>query len=137
MATALTTTEDTTATQGRTTNPDLRTAPMPLDLFERDDALLVIASLPGVHSEDLDIRLEGDRLTVTADRHEPIPAGTDDAVATPLFRELGSVRWTRAVRLRTPVDADAINAKLENGMLQLTMPKAPEARPRAIEVNVG
>lgn len=119
------------------TSPDLRAALLPVDLYERDDALLLLATLPGVRPEDLDIRLEADRLTVTAERHEPAPHGQSDTVASPIFRELGSVRWTREVRLRTPVDADRIDASLEQGVLRLTLPKAPEARPRTIEVKVA
>lgn len=117
--------------------PDLRTALLPVDLYEREDALILLASLPGVRAEDLDIQLESDRLTLTAERHEPNPHAADDTVATPLFRELGGVRWTRQVRLRTPVDADQVEAKLEHGLLRLTLPKAPQARPRTIPIKAG
>lgn len=121
-----------------TSSPDLRTAPLLVDLYERDDALLLTASMPGVRAEDLDIQLEADRLTLTAERHEPVPpGGDDDTVATALFRELGGVRWTRSVRLATPVDPDAVTASLDQGVLQLTLPKAEHARPRTIEIKVG
>ncbi|MCK6506433.1 Hsp20/alpha crystallin family protein [Myxococcota bacterium] len=125
------------ATVQTPSSPDLRTALLPVDLYEGDEALVLLASLPGVRAEDLDIQLEADRLTLTAERHEPSPHGADETVATPLFRELGGVRWTRQVRLRTPVDADQVQAKLEHGLLRLTLPKAPQARPRTIQVKAG
>ena len=145
------------ATLQTQTSQELRTALLPIDLYEREDALLLLASLPGVRAEDLYIQLEGDRLTLTAERHEPAPHGDDstladtasdtaadtaadlaaDTAAAPLFRELGGVRWTRQVHLRTPVDADQVQAHLEHGLLRLTLPKAPQARPRTIPVKAG
>lgn len=149
------------ATLQTQTSQELRTALLPIDLYEREDALLLLASLPGVRAEDLDIQLEGDRLTLTAERREPAPHGDDstladtasdtasdtaadaaadlaaDTAAAPLFRELGGVRWTRQVHLRTPVDADQVQAHLEHGLLRLTLPKAPQARPRTIPVKAG
>ena len=141
------------ATLQTQTSQDLRTALLPIDLYEREDALLLLASLPGVRAEDLYIQLEGDRLTLTAERREPAPHDDDstladaagdtaadlaaDTAAAPLFRELGGVRWTRQVHLRTPVDADQVQAHLEHGLLRLTLPKAPQARPRTIPVKAG
>ena len=58
--------------------PHVRTAPLAADLYETDEALLLVASLPGVRAEDLDIQLEGDRLTVTATRHIFDPSGAGD-----------------------------------------------------------
>lgn len=137
MQTELTTPQDTPQR-----HPDMRTATLPADLYETDEALLLLASLPGVKAEDLEVQLDGDRLTVTATRHEPVPSPAaegvgDDTVTTPLFRELGDVRWQRSFRLRTAVDADAIEARLEAGELTITLPKAPELRPRTIEVKAG
>ncbi|MCB9777103.1 MAG: Hsp20/alpha crystallin family protein [Alphaproteobacteria bacterium] len=122
------------------TTPHLRAAALPVDLYEREDALLLIADLPGVAAEDLDIQLEGDTLSIGATRHEPMPRGqdtADDTVADVVFRELGSVRWERTFRLRTPVDRQGIDARLEAGVLTLTLPKAEEARPHSIPVNVA
>ncbi len=123
--------------------PDLRTAALPVDLIETDDALVLIANLPGVRAEDLNVSLEGNELALQADRHEPLPVhgdtsdSGDDTQPVALFRELGGVRWERRFRLRTPIDADNIEARLDAGVLQLTLPKAPEVRPRKIEIAVG
>lgn len=124
------------------TDTTIRTAALPADLYETDDALLLLASLPGVRAEDLEVQLDGDRLTVTATRHEPVPVAAaegaaDDTVTTPLFRDLGDLRWQRTWRLRTPVDADGVQARLDAGELTITLPKAPEVRPRTIEVKAG
>ena len=120
-----------------TPNGTLRSAPLPVDLLETDDALLLVADLPGVKAEDLDIQLEADRLTLTATRQEPAPAAGEEVVPTPLFRDLGAVRWERSFRLRTPVDADGITATLDQGVLQLTLPKAEAVRPRTIAVQTA
>ncbi len=133
----------TTATpQPAITRPQLRPTALPMDLLETDDAFILLANLPGVRKEDLHIDLQNNQLTVSADRHEPLPAGTDadagdDMQPTPLFRELGGIRWERSFKLSTPIDVEHIDAHLDNGVLQLTLPKAPEARPRKIEIKVG
>jgi len=112
----------------------LSTAALPIDLYEQEAALLLVASLPGVSREDLEIQLEGEHLSISATRHEPAPTAGEDVVATPIFRELDAVRWTRTLRLRTPVQADAITATLEAGVLTVTLPKAEQARARTIPV---
>lgn len=121
----------------------IRTAPLPFDLYETDTAFLLRAQLPGVRKEDLDLRLDGDRLVLGAVRHEPVPTAAsaadsaEDTVPVPLFRELGAQRWERSIQLRVPVEADAVEARLEAGILQLSLPKAPQARPRSIPVKVA
>ena len=115
----------------------IRHADLPLNLYEGDEQFIVLSSLPGVRPEDLEVRLEGDQLTVAATRHEPHPAAEGDAQARPLFRELGGVRYSRQLRLRGPIHAEAIEARLDQGLLRVTVPKAAAARPRTIEVRVG
>lgn len=139
MANIQTTTQSTPATQS-VQRPQLRPTVLPMDLMETDESFILLANLPGVRKEDLHIDIQNDTLTVSADRHEPLPAGAnarDDVQPTPLFRELGGVRWERSFRLTTPIDMEHVEAHLDNGVLQLTLPKAPEARPRRIEVKVG
>lgn len=115
----------------------IRPTQLPVDLYEGDDQITVLARLPGVRREDLEVRLEGDQLTVTATRHEPAPAAEDDHQPRALFRELAAVQYVRQIRLRSPIDADGIDARLEQGLLQLRLPKAAAARPRVIEVRAG
>jgi len=114
-----------------------RATQLPVDLYEGDDHITVLARLPGVRPEDLEVRLEGDQLTLSATRHEPVPAGEGDHQARALFRELGEAHFSRQIRLRSPIDADGIDARLELGLLQLRLPKAEAARPRVIEVRAG
>ncbi len=118
-------------------NSQLRTVELPLDLYESDDRFTLLARLPGVRPEDLEVRLEGDHLHLRATRPEPVPASDEARPVRPLFRELSGLQWTRSLRLRTPIEAERVDARLEAGLLRLELPKAAAARPRTIEVRAG
>jgi len=101
-----------------------------LDMYEEKDELVVKTELTGVKKEDLDISLEGDVLTIKAEK-KPEEAAED-------ARKYTSERWfgqySRSLSLPFHVDADKASATFENGLLEIRFPKAEEAKARHIEV---
>jgi len=100
-----------------------------VDIVETNDALEVIADLPGVSLEGLQVKLEDDVLTIYG-RVTP----DDLAKARPLYREFESGDFFRAFRLTGDFDRDQIEAILRNGVLRVVLKKSPHARPRQIDV---
>jgi HSP20 family protein len=102
----------------------------PLNLAEDTDNLYLTAELPGVRPEDLDLSVEGDGLIL---RGERTIAETDKKVNYHRReREAGTFR--RIVSLPVKVDAEKVSAKFRNGVLTATLPKAPEAKARQIDI---
>jgi HSP20 family protein len=116
---------------GRT--PSLMNAWGPtLDLYENKDNLTVKVELPGMKKEDIEISLQDDTLTVSGERkHEET---LKDAETHRLERFYG--RFQRSVAINVPVQADKIKATYADGVLTVVLPKAEQAKPRQIEINV-
>jgi HSP20 family molecular chaperone IbpA len=101
-----------------------------VDVFENEHEILVVADLPGVAKEDLEIRLEDSELTIEGRRGAP-PNGT--AVSA----EYRPADFRRSFVLPTGIDREAVDAQLCAGVLRLKLPKAAALRPRRIEVRAG
>jgi HSP20 family protein len=97
--------------------------------IEEKDQLVIKTELPGIDKNDLDISLEGDRLTIKAEKKEEI---TEEA--THHIRERYYGRYFRSVTLPYPVKADNISATFDNGVLELRLPKAEEVKAKKIEI---
>lgn len=110
-------------------------ANMPLNVSETADAYVVEAVVPGVKPEDLDITLQDNVLTLTAETHQEQQSGGKQANFHRVERRYGRV--SRSVALPTQVQSDAVKATLENGVLRLEVPKAEAVKPRKITVNVN
>ena len=104
-----------------------------LDMYEEKDELVVKAELPGIKKEHLDISLEGGILAIKAEK-EP-EAVAEEAAYYHCERSFG--QYYRSVSLPFHVDADRVSATFENGLLEIRLPKAAEAKSRHIEVKVG
>lgn len=104
-----------------------------LDVRENDGAYTIIANLPGMNPDDININLHDGLLTIVAD----IPAPAVDEDTRVLVNERVYGKFARRLNLRQPVDADNIDATYENGVLTLVIPKTPEAQPRQIPVRIG
>jgi HSP20 family protein len=102
----------------------------PVDIFEDEDGLVVLADLPGVASEGLDVRVEQRILTITA-HAQPAPSGTA------LHREFELTNFFRQFQLPEEVDTARIQAELKQGVLTLRLPRAPKEQPRRVEVRAG
>jgi HSP20 family protein len=107
---------------------------MPLNVSETADAFVIEAVVPGVKAEDLDITLQDNVLTVTAETRQEQQNGDKQAFHR-VERRYGRV--SRTVGLPTLVQTDAVQATLENGVLRLEIPKAEAVKPRKITVNVN
>ena len=108
--------------------PAERTMRLPLDAYATDDAFVLTAYVPGVKAEDLEITFEGEELTVRG-RFQPAPEG-----ASFLKQELFHGAFERRLTFNVPVNADAIEATFENGVLTLRVPKAEASKPKQIKV---
>ena len=101
---------------------------LPVDVLANDDAFHIQAYLPGVNAEDVSITFEGDDLRI----HGSYPAL--DGEAKYARRELFHGEFERRLAFSVPVNADAIEALFENGVLNLHVPKAEEVRPKQIAI---
>lgn len=104
------------------------------DVFETPDAYVVRTELAGIPVEDIDIELNEDVLTISGARTLTPPPG--DATKA-LLTERGRGDFSRSTTLPVGVQSDAITARLTDGVLEVTVPKAPEVRPRKIAVTLG
>lgn len=102
------------------------------EVVEAADEIRVTVDLPGHDPSGLDVKLEGDILTVRSERKQELPQGRH----THLLAERGYGIFARSFVLPSTVDAARCEARLENGVLTVILPKREEARPRSIEVKV-
>jgi HSP20 family protein len=104
-----------------------------LDISERKDAYLVTVELPGLKAEDLDITMEDGLLTIQGDRQ--FTAESSEQQFHRVERRYGAFR--RSITLPAHVMAEGIQASFEDGVLQILVPKAEEAKPKRIQVRPG
>ncbi len=105
--------------------------PMPLEVYETGDELVVRALVPGVTEDNLDVQYQQGMLTIRAKTETP--AAHDDW--TWHLREIGYGEMTRTLTLPREIDVDHAQASFKDGILTLHLPKAPEARPKQIKVS--
>lgn len=112
------------------TREEARTLTPPVDIFETPEGLGVVADLPGVTKDQVDIRVENGVLTIkgTAPQKEE---------AEPVYREFRLANYFRQFQLSEEVDQDKIQAEMRNGVLSISLPKKEAAKPRQIQVKVG
>ena len=103
----------------------------PVDVFENDASITLLADLPGVPREQLHLRVDGDTLVLEA---TAVTAGPEDMVL--VYGEAQIPHYRRQFTLSRELDPSRIEAQLRDGVLRLTIPKAEEARPRRIQVQV-
>lgn len=101
-----------------------------VDIIERPDKLLVLADVPGVKPDDVDIQYEQGLLTI----HGKVAQRQDEENTNWLLREYGVGDFYRTFKIGEGIDAAKIHAELKNGVLELHLPKAEEAKPRKIVV---
>jgi HSP20 family protein len=107
-----------------------RRAEIPMDMHETKDDLIVKAELPGFKKEDIDVKLEGDSLTLKAvSKREELPKESTSYLSERCFGE-----YSRSLTLPVPVQSDKVVASFENGILELRLPKTEQVKARHIEV---
>jgi HSP20 family protein len=105
----------------------------PVDISERKDAYVFTVELPGIKVEDLEIAFQDGLLTIQGER--TLTQDSTDEQFHVLERRYGLFR--RSITLPLHVQADAIEASTEDGVLQVVVPKVEEAKPKRIEVHAG
>ncbi len=110
----------------------LRTAPSypALNVWSNEDGLLVTAEVPGVNSEDIEVSVIGDTLTLSGARKpDELKEG-----ARYHRQERGYGKFSRTLQLPYPVSVDKIEASFKDGVLSIRLPRAEEDKPRKITV---
>lgn len=103
---------------------------MPIDVHETADAYTVVANMPGLDADQLNINWHDNKLTISVELPAPqIPENTKV-----LLQERAFGKFARTLTLPLAVDADAVSAEYVNGILTLVLPKTPEVQPRKITV---
>ena len=103
-----------------------------LDIYETSEGLVLEADLPGVQANHLEIRVQDNVLHLYGKVTWPIAPGTKQ-----LHGEIREEDFYRSFILSDEVDTDQITADFSDGVLKLTLPKAPKAKPRKIEVRTN
>jgi len=112
------------------TRDEARTLAPLVDIFELPDGLAVVADLPGVAKEDVDVHVQEGLLTISG----KIPAG--DAPTAVLGREYELRNYFRQFQLSEQIDQERIKADMKYGVLTIHLPKAEKAKPKRIAVDV-
>ncbi len=113
----------------RTRHHERYVAP-PVDIYETRKGLVVLADVPGVAPEALDVRVDHNVLTIRGHARHGVPGKVT-------YREYDLVHFFRQFELNDTVDQRHITADLKSGVLTVHVPKAQEAKPRQIEVHVA
>ncbi len=103
-----------------------------VDIFETKDELVLVADMPGVPPDGVDVGLEGDELSIEG----RVRSGEYDGLK-PLYVEYGVGGYHRRFTLGEMIDRDGIKAQMKNGVLVLRLPKAERARARRITVDAA
>ncbi len=104
---------------------------VPVDIYTTDENVVILAALPGLRPEDVDITFEGNTVTLRGEFAQP----TEENINWHL-QERYYGPFERTITLNIPVDMDHAEAFFENGLLKLIIPKAEEIRPKKIKVHV-
>jgi len=120
-------------TFGPVTGADAGPWAPPVDICETDDALVIVAELPGVKQEDVQVTVLDGTLTLRGERKVE-PVGEAEAV---LRRERATGPFVRHVLLPTSVDPTGVTATYRDGVLTIRVPKKETAKPRTIAVDVN
>lgn len=119
------------STPAETTRPGMTFTPA-VDIFETDKAITLLADMPGVVTDKLNIDLRENTLTLEGDVESP--EGSDEDV---LFREYPIGKYFRQFTLSEVIDQARIEAALKDGVLRLDLPKVEKATPRKIAVSAA
>jgi len=113
-----------------------RVTTLPVDIYDRGEELIVQAFVPGIHADSLDITIDDGVLTIAGQFPELYPSD-ESANWSWYTRELRTGSFQRSFSLPYKIDVDNVTASVEDGVLRLVLPKAPEAKPRRIPVGSG
>lgn len=102
----------------------------PIDIYETDEGLVLLADLPSVNQQGVELQVQDNRLTLFGRGKSPVPPE-----ARVVYREYQEGDYLRSFILSDEVDHQRIRAKLNNGVLEVVLPKAHRVQPRKIQVS--
>ena len=103
-----------------------------VDVFEDGSGITLLADMPGVPKEQLELKIEGDALLIEGGVQQPTPDGLEA-----VYAEVRVPRYRRSFTLSRELDTARIDANLKDGVLTLRIPKQAHAQPRRIAVTAG
>lgn len=103
-----------------------------VDVYEDDAGITLLADMPGVPRDQLELKVEGDALSIEGGVRALAPEGLE-----PVYAEVRVPRYRRTFTLSRELDSARIDASLKDGVLTLRIPKQAHAQPRRIEVQAG
>lgn len=106
---------------------------IPVDVAEKENEFVVRATIPGVRPEDIQVNVQGDRLTLRAENHNEQERKDERYIV----RERYATSFYRALTLPSPVNTDQADARYDQGVLTLTLPKAQVEKTSQIRVHGG
>lgn len=98
-----------------------------VNMYDADSKVVLEAEVPGVSKDDIDIAVTQDVLAISGKRTAEVPEGYSVH-----RRERGAVQFARSFTLRDKVNPEKVGAELKDGVLTITLEKAPEAQPKKI-----
>ena len=101
----------------------------PVDIYETDESVVLVADMPGVGEGGLDVSIEKDTLSITGRVDAASPQGAEE-----VYAEFEPLPYRRAFTLSRGLNRDAVEGQIVNGVLRLTLPKADEAKVRKIPI---
>lgn len=102
------------------------------NLYDTDEAYVLFAEVPGLGDKDININVHQDVLTLSGERKSDIPEGYSVH-----RQERVPMRFSRSFTLPGRIDSDKVKAVVRDGILTVTLPKSPEARPRQINIEAA
>ena len=103
-----------------------------VDIFEDAHGIMVIAEMPGVSKDRLNVRADRNSLVIEGEAAIDIPNGMEA-----VYADVQSTHYARSFVLSGELETEAIDAKMKDGVLTIRIPKRSEYRPRKIEVRAG
>ena len=110
--------------------------PLPLDVYATEHEVVVVAAVPGMRPEDLQVTYNQGTLTL-AGTIQNVAEGEEAKGATWYAHELWSGQFRRSLSLPFEVDADQADASFEHGIVRIVLPKAETAKPKTIAIKAG
>lgn len=104
-----------------------------IEMYDRKNEIVVKAELPGVAKEDIDLTITKDSLTLKGEAKKEEEIKEEDYYAS----EISYGSFTRTIALPVEVDSEKAKASFKNGVLEITLPKREEAKPKEIKIEVS
>jgi HSP20 family protein len=107
--------------------------PVPVEIADQDDALIVRAEVPGFAPKDLEVKVEPSRVLI----HGQSETSKQRSSGKTIYSECEKNQIFRLLNLPTKVNADKVSASLQDGVLQITLPKATTVKANKVEVKAA